>query len=42
MTTSTTARYTHAAQKAMERIRSPLDKLDLSGGTTAAKEGDVD
>jgi integrase/recombinase XerD len=38
----TTERYTHITPKAMGRIRSPLDKLDLSGGEKAAEKGGVD
>jgi hypothetical protein len=35
-------RYTHVTLKAMGRIRSPLDKLNLSSGKRAAEKGDVD
>ena len=38
----TTERYTHVSQKAMGRIRSPLDKLDLSSGEKASQKGGVD
>jgi len=32
-------RYTYVSQKAMEQIRSPLDRLDLSGAERASKKG---
>jgi hypothetical protein len=32
-------RYTHVSQKAMGQIRSPLDRLDLSGAERASKKG---
>jgi hypothetical protein len=35
-------RYTHATPKAMGRIPSPLDKLNLSSGKRTAEKGDVD
>ncbi len=31
--------YTHVSQKAMGQIRSPLDRLDLSGAGRASKKG---
>jgi integrase/recombinase XerD len=34
----TTERYTHVSQKAMGQIRSPLDRLDLSGAERASKK----
>jgi site-specific recombinase XerD len=38
----TTERYTHVSQRAMGRIRSPLDSLDLSSGEKASQKGGVD
>jgi hypothetical protein len=34
--------YSPARAQAMDRIRSPLDKLNLSSGKRTAEKGDVD
>jgi hypothetical protein len=35
----TTERYTHVSEEAMKRIRSPLDTLDLTGGSKPPAKG---